>query len=379
VAKDQALSEAELTDRLAGMRAKLLAVREKRPRPFLDTKVLTAWNGQLIAGLAVAGQTLQQPDYTKAAVRAAEFLLANVRTKDGRLMRTYSRKPDGKAEAKLNAYVQDYSFLVDGLLCLHDATGEARWLNEAKALTEAMVKWYGDGDRGGYFFTSSDHEKLFARPKDYHDGVQPSGNSLAARNLVRIWQKTGDDRYRQLAEKTLKQFAGVMKAMPSASPAMAEALHAYLDQAGKKAAPKSAEKKEAGKPRSSADVVSATAVLGARGNDANRAVTVTIKIEAPWHIYANPTGHDDLEAARTTVDVYAAGKKLPAKFEYPKGKAEKDEKGAEYRTYEGEVVIKGTVLAKDATDLEVRVKLMACTIGEDGRCLAASTLKLPVK
>ncbi|MBO0699484.1 MAG: thioredoxin domain-containing protein [Zavarzinella sp.] len=379
VAKDQKLSEAELQNRLAASRAKLLAVRDKRPRPFLDTKVLTAWNGQIIAGLAVAGQTFRQTDYTKAAVRAADFLLANVRTMDGRLMRSYSRKSDGKSEAKLNAYLEDYSFLINGLLCLHDATGEARWLNEAKALTETMVKWHGDGDRGGYFFTSSDHEKLFARPKDYHDGVQPSGNSVAARNLVRLWQKTGDERYRQLAEKTLKQFAGIMKGMPSASPGMGEALHAYLDVAGKKDEPKPAEKKEAGKPRSSADVVSATADLGQRGNDGNRAVTVTIKIESPWHIYANPTGHDDLEPARTTVDVYAAGTKLPAKFQYPKGKAEKDDKGMEYRTYEGEVVIKGMVLAKDATDIEVRVKLMACTTGEDGRCLAAATLKLPVK
>jgi uncharacterized protein len=379
VAKDQNLSEEELTTKLAALRGKLLAVRDKRPRPFLDTKVLTAWNGQMIAGLAVAAQTFKEPEYAKAAVRAADFVLSNLRTKDGRLLRTYSLKADRKPEAKLNAYLDDYAFLVHGLLSLHDATGDARWLTEAKALTDTMVKWHGDGDRGGYFFTSSDHEKLFARPKDYHDGVQPSGNSVAARNLVRLWQKTGDDRYRTLAEKTLKQFAGVMKATPSASPAMAEALHLYLDQAGKKVDATPAAKKEPAKARNSADVVSATATLGERGNDGNRAVTVTIKIEPPWHIYANPTGHDDLEPARTTADVYAGGKKLPAKFAYPKGKAEKDEKGMEYRTYEGEVVIKGMVLAKDATDIEVRVKLMACTTGADGRCLAPATLKLPVK
>jgi hypothetical protein len=333
----------------------------------------------MIAGLAVAGRVFREEGYTKLAARAADFVLANLKTRDGRLLRTYSRKADGKAEAKLNAYLEDYAFLVHGLLSLHDTTGEARWLTEAKALTDTMVKWHGDGDRGGYFFTASDHEKLFARPKDYHDGVQPSGNSTAAGNLVRLWHKTADDNYLKLAERSLKQFAGAMKVMPQATPGMGEALHLYLDLRAAKPEAKLDPKKEEPKARGSADVVSATAALGEPDKDGKRALTVTLKVQPPWHVYANPTGHDDVEPARTTVDVYAGGKKLAATMDYPKGTAEKDSKGMEYRVYGGEVTIKGIVTAKDAGELELRVKVQACTGGENGRCLLPATLKLPVK
>ena len=106
---------------------------------------------------------------------------------------------------------------------------------------------------------------------------------------------------------------------------------------------------------------------------------VTLRIEKPWHAYANPVGNDDLEGARTTVEVYADGKKLPAMIDYPKGTAEKDDKGTEYRVYADEVTIAGTVSAKDATELEVRVKVQACTGGENGRCLQGATLKVRVK
>jgi uncharacterized protein YyaL (SSP411 family) len=379
VAKDQKLTEPELRARLETLRQKLLVVRAKRPRPFLDTKVLTAWNGQMIAGLAAAGRVFKEPNYTKHATRAADFVLANLRAKNGRLLRTYSRKADGNPEAKLNAYLDDYAFLVHGLLSLHDTTGEARWLTDAKALTDTMVKWHGEADRGGFFYTSSDHEKLFARPKDYYDGVQPSGNSMAAANLVRLWQKTGDDKYRQLAVRTLKQFAGVLKGMPQTGPAMGEALHAFLDFEGTKIEPKLDPKSAEPKVRGSADVVSATATLAAPDKDGKRALSVTLKVQAPWHVYANPVGHDDLELARTTVDVYAAGKKLPARIVYPRGKAEKDQKGMEYQTYMGEVVVTGLVTVRDAAELEVRVKVQACTSGENGRCLLPATLKLPVE
>ena len=380
VAKDQRMSEDELRANLAELRTKLLEAREKRPRPFLDTKVLTAWNGQMIAGLAVAGQTFKNPDYIKAAIRAAEFVLANLRTKEGRLLRTYGKTGDGKAQAKITGYLDDYAFLIDGLLSLHDATNDARWLTEAKALTDTVTKWYGDDKGGGYFYTASDGEKLFARAKDFHDGVQPSGNSVEAHNFVRLWQKTGDDKYRKLAEKTIRQFAGVFKTNPAAVPAMGEALHDFLAAGGPKADPKAdPEPKKERKTITSSDVVKATATLGPAGKDGKRALTVTLTIEKPWHTYANPVGYDDLEGARTTVDVYADGKKLPAKIEYPRGNAEKDGKGAEYRIYAGEVTISGVVPATDAKELEVRVKVQACTSGENGRCLQGATLRVPVK
>ncbi len=183
----------------------------------------------MIAGYAVAGQLLEEPKYTAAAVKAADFLLTKLRTKDGRLLRTYGAAPGAAAEAKLNAYLDDYAFLVHGLLCLHDATRDKKWLDEAVALTDMMVKYHADEKGGGFFYTSNDHEKLFARGKDQYDGAQPSGNSVAALNLVRLAQKTGDDRYRTLARKSLQAFAPTMQENPGGTTAMAQALALYFD------------------------------------------------------------------------------------------------------------------------------------------------------
>jgi uncharacterized protein YyaL (SSP411 family) len=219
----------ETEKRLAPLRQQLFEARARRARPFLDTKVLTAWNGQMIAGYAVAGQLLDEPRYTAAAAKAADFVLAKLCTKDGRLRRTYAARPGGAAEAKINAYLDDYAYLIDGLLCLHDATKDAKWLDEAKALADVMVKYHGDDKGGGFFYTSSDHEKLFARGKDQFDSAQPSGNSTAARDLVRLWRKTGEQRYRARAEKSFRAFAVALKENPASLTTMAEALAMYLD------------------------------------------------------------------------------------------------------------------------------------------------------
>src|SRR5207302_8588836 len=136
--------------------------------------------------------------------------------------------PGGSAEAKLNAYLDDYAYLVHGLLCLHDATKEKKWLDEARALTDVMVKYHLDEKSGGFFYTSNDHEKLFARGKDQYDGAQPSGNSVAARNLARLWRKTGDEKYRTQAEKSFKAFAPARKANPAGLTTLAQALPMYL-------------------------------------------------------------------------------------------------------------------------------------------------------
>jgi uncharacterized protein YyaL (SSP411 family) len=229
-AKDMKLTEQELQARLEPLRKKLFDARAKRPRPFLDTKVLTAWNGQMIAAYALAGQILDNKDYIQRATRAADFILQKSRTKDGRLLRTFGARPGEAGASRLNGYLDDYAFLVHGLLSLHDATGDKKWLDEAKTLTDKMLEFHADKDRGGFFYTSSDHEKLFARAKDQYDGAQPSGNSMVARNLVRLWLKTGDDKYRTLAEKTIKGFSAQLKSNPTSLTMMGEALALYLDQ-----------------------------------------------------------------------------------------------------------------------------------------------------
>jgi uncharacterized protein len=223
------LTEDELEARLVPLRKKLFEARSKRARPFLDTKVLTAWNGQMIAGAALAGQALGDKASVESAARAADFVLKNLRTPDGRLLRSWGAAPGQKPAARVAGYLDDYAYLVHGLLCLHDVTGDKRWLDEAKALTDTMIKYQDDPKSGAFFYTSNDHEKLFARTKDQFDGAQPSANSVAARNLVRLWTKTGDDKYAKLADRTFQALAGPLKANPAGLTALADALGLYLD------------------------------------------------------------------------------------------------------------------------------------------------------
>src|SRR5262249_23105140 len=154
---------------------KLFEVRSRRVWPGRDEKVLTAWNGLMIAAFAQAGQVLEAPDYTEAAVRAADLLLTRMRGADRRLLRTLS----ARRTAKLNAYLEDYAFVIDALVSLYEATFEQRWLAAARELTAVMLDQFWDADEVGFFYTGRDHEALIARLKDPHDSSIPSGNSMA--------------------------------------------------------------------------------------------------------------------------------------------------------------------------------------------------------
>ncbi|VTT96385.1 thioredoxin domain-containing protein : Thioredoxin domain protein OS=Singulisphaera acidiphila (strain ATCC BAA-1392 / DSM 18658 / VKM B-2454 / MOB10) GN=Sinac_5043 PE=4 SV=1: Thioredox_DsbH: DsbC [Gemmataceae bacterium] len=372
VAKDQKLTEAELFAKLAPLKAKLFEVRAKRERPFLDTKVICAWNGQMIAGYARAGQVFANKEYVAAAARAAEFLLTKMRDKDGRLYRLYAAVPGEKPTARGTAFLDDYAYLVHGLLNLHDATGEAKWLDAAKQLTDTAIKFHGDGDRGGFFFAPSDGEKLFARAKDGYDGVQPSGNSQTTRNLIRLGAKLKDATYRERAEKTLKGFALTLRTNPGSVPAMALALHEFLATGGAAGTATDPKADPAKKPKESADVVTAKLTAGEPA-DGTRTVTLTLTVADGWHVYANPVGSDDLLESQTRVSVFVDGIEAKADVAYPKGKAITDTANAKYGVYEGTVTITATVPAGKDAAIEARVKVIAC---KEGTCLLPSTLKV---
>ncbi|WP_020469097.1 DUF255 domain-containing protein [Zavarzinella formosa] len=375
IAKDQKLTVAELETKLAGLTPKLLAAREKRHRPFLDTKMLTAWNGQMISGLALAGQVFKEPKYTQMATKAANFLLKTGRNKDGRLLRTISKKADGTTEAKLNAYLEDYAYLTHGLLRLHDATGDERWLKEAKNLADQTIQWFGEKDKGGYFYTSSDHEKLFARPKDYHDGVQPSGNSVMAANMLDLAKKTGEAKYRTEAERTIKQFAGLLKGNPGGVPTLAETLHQFLGQTVS-TEPLLQPKPKGGGLKTSSDMVAAKVVPV---KDKPDEYVVNLTVTKDWHIYANPVENDTLGPSQTVAEVWQDGKKLSSTATYPEGTIVKEKLG-DYRVYRGEVAVHVKLKTPPTGEsLEIRVKVAACSEGEDARCLQPSTIVLPVK
>src|SRR5207249_5017870 len=210
------------------------------------------------------------------------------------LLRTYGAAPGQAPAPKINAYLDDYAFFVHGLLCLHEASADKRWLEFAQSLTDDMVRYYLDPDHGGFFYTANDHEKLFARAKDQYDGVQPSGNSVAARNFVRLWLKTGKARYRELAEKTIKTFSANLKANPAGLTTMAEALALLLDSSknlAEDSAAKDSREKEK-KPKKSEAVVKIDASATKPDDDLQQTVTVSIAIDKSWHLYANPVPSD---------------------------------------------------------------------------------------
>jgi uncharacterized protein YyaL (SSP411 family) len=206
-------------------REKLYRARLQRPPPLRDEKVLTSWNGLMISAHAVAALVFGQDEYAQKAERAADFILENLR-RDGRLLRRYK---DG--EARHNAYLDDYAFFIAGLLDLYEATGKPRWLRHAIELDQVLAENYEDQDNGGFFMTSDDHEKLLAREKPNYDGAEPSGNSVAVLNLLRLHEFTTRDEYRQRAEKAFRAFQSVMQRSPIALSEMLLALDFYLDTA----------------------------------------------------------------------------------------------------------------------------------------------------
>ncbi|MBN2474456.1 MAG: thioredoxin domain-containing protein [Pirellulales bacterium] len=209
-------SEEQLHQRLIPIREKLWDVRNRRKRPLTDTKTLTSWNGLMIRGFADAGRLLAEPKYTQAAEKAAVFILDKLRTAEGRLMRTL-----GDGRSRRNAYLDDYAFLADGLIALHRATGGRRWLEEADRLTTEQIRLFADEQRGGFFFTSDDHQALLARSKDPTDSALPSGNAVSAANLVYLAGELDKPEYLDRARRTIETFAALLQQSPAAMPRMA--------------------------------------------------------------------------------------------------------------------------------------------------------------
>jgi uncharacterized protein len=218
------LSEADLEDKLVPIRRKLFDIRAKRVRPRTDTKILTADNGLMIGGLADAGRILKKARYISSAEKAADFVLKNLRGSDGKLLRTYAG-----GQAKLNAYLNDYSFLSDGLIRLHRATGNPRWLDAAAAFTAKQIDLFSDEKAGGFFFTSDDHETLLARGKDLIDGAIPSGNSVSVHNLIFLAVAKKQPDYLPLASKTIAATVVATQTNPSAAPLMLVAIPALAE------------------------------------------------------------------------------------------------------------------------------------------------------
>jgi uncharacterized protein YyaL (SSP411 family) len=204
---------------------RLFNAREERVRPGLDDKTLTAWNAMMLTAFAEAANILGRDDYRQVAIRSGEFLLASL-VKDGRVLRTWKN-----GAAKLNGYLEDYSYLIEGMIALYEATFELKYFEQARALADTMIKYFWDEQDGGFYFTSSDHETLITRSKDYFDNATPSGNSVAAIALLRLWLLTHENSYQQCSATILRTIREAMAKFPNGFGYMLCALDSYLSQA----------------------------------------------------------------------------------------------------------------------------------------------------
>ncbi len=213
------LSMDELDERLEIIRQQLFDVREARIHPHKDDKILTDWNGLMIAAFAKAGRAFNEPSYTEAAVQSADFILATMRDENGRLLHRYR---DGEAAILANA--DDYAFLTWGLLELYEATFNLTYLEAAIDLTEELNTHFWDESVGGYYFTPDDGETLITRQKQIYDGAIPSGNSIAMLNLLRIGRITADADYEAQAAQVAQAFRDQISAGPVSHTALMSAL-----------------------------------------------------------------------------------------------------------------------------------------------------------
>jgi hypothetical protein len=352
------VSEDALRQRLAPVRERLLATRERRERPLVDDKVLTDWNGLMIGAMARVGALLGEVRYLDAATRAADFVLAQLRDGgDGTLLHTYR-----EGQARVPAFLDDYAFLVEGLLELHRATDQNRWAEEAVGLVEEQEARLGDPESGGYFAAGEDPRLLF-RARPAFDGAVASGNGVAALNLVTLAELTGDPLWAERAEGVVRAFGrGVVRA-PTAHVTLVRALGRL------ELGPPPSPRQEA--PSAPAEV-SASAVealeeeareaveiegrLGASDDEVWKPFVVELAIRPPFHVNANPAG-DPALVATEVASILGSVRNV----RYPPGEAE-----GGVPVLRGRVRIEGEVEHRGGGAATVEVIFQAC---DESRCL----------
>ena len=357
---------------VAGSRAALLAVRDARDQPLLDTKILAAWNGMMIRAYAEAARTLENPRYLATASRAAEFVHGALRDDDGRLQRTYRL-----GRARHAAYQEDYAFLAAGSLELWRASGDAVHLQRARTLTDEMLALFWDDAGGGLFFTA-DGGDLGLRTKDPYDSAIPSGNSEATHLLLRLADATGEDVYLAKAAALLDAFAAPMAGYSRSFTRMLTALDTHLAMA---------------QPGDTALAGSAIAASGseyvtvtgsgpgapvAKGSEFD--VVVTVRVAEGWHINANPASDEFLVPTRVAASA-DDGRVRMVDVMYPAGSTlESLASDAPLLVYEGEITLRARVLlTDDFEDDDGAITLsLAYQPCDDSRCLAPASVEFSV-
>jgi hypothetical protein len=370
----------ELEAKLAALRKTMLTQRRRRPPVRLDDKILAGWNGLMIGSLARGGAVLKRDDYVRAAERAATFVLKRMQNERGELLRTYRAD-----QAKIPAYLDDYAYLIDGLLSLYQTTHRDEWLQSARRLCDDQIRLFWDEDRKGFDFTSRNHDPLIARTWYTFDSILPSGNSVSVRNLLRLASECKEPRYREYARKTLESFAPALERAPRSMAGMALALEEYLGDRGPTV-------------EESPLVHTAAKFPGDRGGNPTETKIVTaqpflsldklppgrpceivlfVKIKEGWHVYTNSVDQD--WQVPTTLKIQSKLGTRLSNVRYSKGKVVRLP-GSEQpcAVFEREATIRGTIVAPQGAagqtdELKIQLSYQACN--SKGECLQPATAK----
>lgn len=404
---DAQVPMSQLTSQLSASRRDLLSARNKRERPLLDDKILTAWNAMMIRSLAISGHHLQRPADIAAAEKAARFLLQNLRGADGHLLRSWRN-----GEAAHAAYLDDYAYLVSALITLHDTTGNAEWLHHALELNQLQLELFYDDVKHVFYFTAHDHEPLIARTSSPFDSVFPSGNSMAIRNLIRLSDSSSE--LSETAHQTLLRFLPVIRRSPSSSTGLALAAHEWLTASGEQTL--SAVSHAGGGPQSfmfpsdhhnPVILVSATSaeetpaktqtvfrpLLSAeppkKGKGQKRVtakifplynklprgetcpVAIELKVQEGWHINASKPSPDFLIPTAIKLKSKPRVKVRITKIKFPEHKLHRMQGESEpYHVYDGKVMVycllqTDAAEAGDKANLEFHISYQACN---DSQC-----------
>jgi len=382
-AKKLGMSEVELFDRLAPIRAKLLYARQQRELPLLDDKVITGWNGLMVGALAYTGRHLERPELVQRAARAADAVLATLRPQ-GRLMHVYRNEV-----IKLEAYLDDYAAFIIGLIELYQATDEPRWLEQARELADEMIAILWD-EAGGFYYIHDAADDLLVRTRGGFDGAIPSGNSLAAQALLRLVD-AGQDQYLPYLAGVMKAYATHLERNPAALVTMVEVLGRYhgtdypMDIALPGANPATVAAagpvlSGAAPPAARPDLTSAGYVSVHAGlhrpEDAPTELIVSFDIANDWHINANPASLDFL--IPTTIRVERNNSPVKLDIDYPAGNMLDAGLEDPIAVYSGRVDITtrpGDDL-NEADGLKVKARVQVCN--DTGRCLLPADLSTSV-
>lgn len=358
---DRLMQQKEQIDR------RLLEARSKRKQPGTDDKVLTSWNGMMIAGLSRAAMALNEPPMQQAASRAASAVLAKMSSEEGGLLRTMR-----KGQARIPAFLEDYAFLVHGLIELHRVTKQRDWLDHAIRLTNHAIGLF-EAENGGYHDTLANQSDLFVRTRSSYDGAIPSGNSRMIFNLLDLHEITGDQSWFDRALRDMNSFSSLLSRRGHGMVHMVDALLAAIEMHPDHFVEHQPEEVQLRTRPLSVEIDPPKVDVSSGSAD----FTVTLHIGDEYHLSAHRPGLEGL--IPTTLDLQDAPG-LSLDVDYPAGKSERYAFADEpINVYDGRVVLKATVRRGGREKVVAPKLILRCQICTDISCLEPRTHELPVK